>query len=60
MESIIPIKYKSFLNRSMWLIDWTLTNITTPDQSGPRIESNERVLHTPQISRIEASPTDTI
>ena len=29
-----PIKYDSFLNRSIWPIDGTLTGITTPGQSG--------------------------
>ena len=32
---------------------------TTPDQSGPR-SSNERILHTSQISKTGASPSDSV
>ena len=44
MASSIPIKKKSFLNRS-----------TPPDQSGPRSNDNERVLNILQLSRTGAS-----
>ena len=37
-----------------------LTSIITPDQSGPGSNGNEEVLHTPQISRIQVSPSDTV
>ena len=35
MASNIPIKYELFLNRSIWLIDRTLTGTTILGQSGP-------------------------
>ena len=40
---------KIFLNRSIWLIDRTLTGTTTPGQSGPASNDKEKVLHIPQI-----------
>ena len=40
-----------FLNR-------TLSGATTPGQSGPKSNSNEGVLHIPQISKAGASPSD--
>ena len=46
------------LNRSIWLIDGTLTDITTPGQSEPGSNGNERVLNTPHISRTGASLSD--
>ena len=39
-------------------IDKTLSGATTPVQSGPGNNSNERVLHIPQISKAWASPSD--
>ena len=51
----IPIKYKWFFNRSIWLIDGTWTNITTLSKSEPRSNGNGEVLHTPQISKKETS-----
>ena len=35
MVLIIPVKYESFLNISIWAIDETLLGITTPGQGGP-------------------------
>ena len=51
MLSSIPIKYKEFLYRSIWLISCTLTCSTTLGQSGPGSNGNEEVHHIPQISR---------
>ena len=40
-------------------IDRTLSSVTTPGQSGPRIEGNDGVLHIPRSSSITAtSPSD--
>ena len=39
-----------------WPIDRTLPGATTPDQSGPGSNGNERVQHIPQSFKIEASP----
>ena len=33
------------MNTSIWHIDRSLTGTTTPDQSGPRSNGNEEVLH---------------
>ena len=45
-------------NSSIWPIDRTLSGATSPDQSGPGSNGNERVLHIPQSSSItEASPS---
>ena len=44
------------LNRSIWHINRTLKIPTTPSQSGPRSNSNERVLHTLQSSRTRRPP----
>ena len=38
----------------------TLTGIITPGQSGPGSNSNERVLHIPQSSRIGALLSDSL
>ena len=43
---------------SIWLIDRTLSGASTPGQSGPGSNSNEGVLHFPQIWKAEASPSD--
>ena len=44
---------------SIWPIDRTLSCATTPDQSGPKSDGNEGILHIPQSSSIiEASPSD--
>ena len=46
-------------NSSIRPIDRTLSGATTQGQSGPGSDSNEGVLHIPQISSItEASPSD--
>ena len=37
---------------SIWPIDRTLSGATTPGQSGPRSDGNERVLCIPQSSSI--------
>ena len=38
----------------------SLTVTTTLGQSGPGSNDNEGLLHTPQISRTRASPSDTV
>ena len=38
----------------------TLISTTTPDQSGPGSNGNEEELHTLQISRTGASPSDAV
>ena len=44
---------------SIWPIDRTLLGETTPDQSGPGSDGNERVLYIPQSSSITGtSPSD--
>ena len=46
-------------NRSIWPIDGTLTSATSPRQSRPGSNGNERVLRIPQSSSIiGASPSD--
>ena len=45
-------------NSSIWPLDRTLSGATTPSQSVPRSNSNEKVLHIPQSSRAEALPSD--
>ena len=60
MISNITIKYKRFSNRSIWSIEGILTGTTTLGQSGSGSNDNEGVLHTPQISRIGTSPSDTV
>ena len=39
-------------NDSIWLVDWTLTDTTTPGQSRPRSNGNERGDHILQISSL--------
>ena len=46
------------LNSSIWSIDGTLTNTTTPGQSGPGINGNEGVLQISQSSKTKVSPSD--
>ena len=36
----------------IWLIDWNLSSDTTPGQSGPGNDGNEKVLHIAQSSSI--------
>ena len=46
-------------NNLIWPIDRTLSNATTPSQSGPGSDGNEGVFHIPQSSSINgASPSD--
>ena len=49
-----------WLNSSIGSIDGTLTGITTRDQSGPESNDHEGILHMPQNSRTEASPSDSL
>ena len=51
-----PMEYESFLNRSILLIDGTLTSTT----SRPESNGNEGVLHTPKISKNGALPSDAV
>ena len=44
-----------FLNRSILPVDGSIISTTTPSQSGPGINGNEGVLHTPEISTSGAS-----
>ena len=39
------------LNSSIWLIDRTISDTTTPGQSGPGSDGNEGVLRIPQNLR---------
>ena len=48
--SSIPFKYEKFLNKSISIKDGTLTATTTADESGPRCNDKNGVLHTQQIS----------
>ena len=43
--------------RSIWNIDWILSIVTTPGQSGPGSNGNEGVLQIPQTSSISGSPS---
>ena len=45
-------------NNSIWPIDATLSGGTTRGTVIPRSNANERVVHIPQSSKIEASPLD--
>ena len=42
----------------IWHIDRTLKDTTNPDQSGPESNGNEGILHIPQSSKAEASPSN--
>ena len=42
------------------LMDGTLTGTTTLGQSGSGTNGNEEIFHSLQISRTEASPSDTV
>ena len=46
--------------RSIWPIDGTLTGTSTLGLSKPRSNGNKGILHTFQISRTGASPSDTV
>ena len=43
---------------SIWPIDRTISGATTPGQSRPESNGNERVLHIPQISKAGVMPSD--
>ena len=58
--SSISIGCEWFLNRSFWSIDGTVTGTTTSGQRGPGSNSNEGVLHTPQIFWTGVSPLDVV
>ena len=45
-------------NSSIWPIDRTLSDATSPSQSGPGSNGNEEVLHIPQISKAGALLSD--
>ena len=51
MVSSIPMLYQSFLNRSIWPLDRTLTGTPTPNLSGPGSNDNEEV--TPRAPKLE-------
>ena len=48
----------SIVNSYVWSIDGILTSTTTLSQSESGSNDNEGVLHIPQSSKIEASPSD--
>ena len=50
-----PIKYKWFLQRSVWFSDENQTTTINQDQSGPRINSNEGLFYTLHNSKTETS-----
>ena len=43
------------LNSSIWPIDWTQSDTTTPGQSEPGSDANDEVLQIPQSSRAGTS-----
>ena len=45
---------------SIWPIDRSLTSTGSLDQTAPGSNSNEGVIHSPQISRTRSSPLDTV
>ena len=51
--------YKSS-DSTIWPIDGTLTDTTTPSQSWPKSKDNEKLHHIPQHSRTEAAPSDPV
>ena len=51
--------YKYFSKTSIWPLDGTLTG-TIPVPSGPGSNDNEKILHTSQIFRTWASPSDVV
>ena len=55
---VFPIEYESFLNRSIYFKDGTLTDTTTPGQNGPESNNSKGLLHSPQSSRTEVSPSN--
>ena len=55
MISGIPVEYVKFLNRTIWLLDETITDNTTPGHSVPGSNGNEDVLHTPKALKFESN-----
>ena len=55
-----PIKCEWFSNGSIWPIDEILKGTTTLGQSGSEDNSNEWVLHIPQISKTGAVSSDAV
>ena len=49
-----------FYNRSIWSIEGTQADTTSPSQDKPWSNCNEGILHTPNISRNEDSPLDSV
>ena len=60
MFSIIPIEYKSYLNRSIWATDGTLTDTTLPGQSRPGSNGNKEVSNIFYSSTTVASPLNAV
>ena len=60
MSKTVPFQTIQFsmniLFSSIWPIDKTLSDATTPGQSGPGSNCNEGVLHIPQSSGITGTP----
>ena len=54
---IVQSSISQWLNSSFLTLDETITSITIQDPSGTWDNGNERVLHIPQTSRTEASPS---
>ena len=57
-STVICLHTVKWLNSSIWPIDWTQTDTTTPGQSGAESNGNQRVLHITQSSKTEALPFD--
>ena len=56
---VICLNTIQILNSSIWLIDRTLSGVTTPSQCGPGSDGNEEVLHISQsFSITEALASD--
>ena len=60
LTSLIYLHLVKWSNSSIWSMDGTLSGTTTPGQSEPMSNSNERVLHIPQSSRTGTSPPDSL
>ena len=57
-RQLLGFKFSKWLNRSIWPINGTLTDTTTPSLSKPGCTGNEGALHIPQSSRTGASLSD--
>ena len=53
-------EFRKLLHISIWLIDGTLTDSTTPGQREPGSNDNEGIRHSFQSSRTGASQTDEV